>query len=575
MEMSGSAQSRAATTQTQLSDALAVLGDKATSFARTPAREKAELLRACIPRITEAAEGWVRAACKAKGLDFDGPASSEEWFGGPLTTLRNVRFLVRSLDDIHRFGKPQLPKGAIRKGWDGRTEVQVMPADGHDKALFAGFSATLRMLPGQTEQSVLESQASFYSQKEPKGGVSLILGAGNVASIPPMDALHKMFTEGKVAIIKLNPVNEYLGPFYEQAFQPLVERGLIRFVYGGADAGSFLSYHPLVEDIHITGSDRTHDLIVWGPPGPERDRRMAENDPLLKKNITSELGCVTPVMVVPGVYTPAELRFVAENIATQMVNNGSFNCNAAKMLVVGEKWPQRAALLAHLREILGEMPQRKAYYPGARARYEALTRGEHKITRFGREDAEQLPWTLIEGLDPSADNEPLFTTEPFCSLISEVALPESDPAAFLAAAARFSNEKLWGTLSCSVIIPPKTEADPQVKAALDRAVDTLRYGAVAINHWAGIVYGAVTPTWGGHPSATLRDIQSGLGFVHNTYMLEHIEKTVLRGPIVVSPKPPWFVTNKKAHLVAQKMVAFESDPSWLKIPGIALTALGG
>jgi hypothetical protein len=56
--------------------------------------------------------------------------------------------------------------------------------------------------------------------------------------------------------------------------------------------------------VHITGSDRTHDRIVWGPPGAEREsRRMAEDEPLLKKPISSELGCVTPVVMVPGPYT--------------------------------------------------------------------------------------------------------------------------------------------------------------------------------------------------------------------------------------------------------------------------------
>ncbi len=44
-----------------------------------------------------------------------------------------------------------------------------------------------------------------------------MLGAGNVASIPPMDALYKMFVDGNVCLVKLNPVNEYLGPFYEEA----------------------------------------------------------------------------------------------------------------------------------------------------------------------------------------------------------------------------------------------------------------------------------------------------------------------------------------------------------------------
>ncbi len=89
------------------------------------------------------------------------------------------------------------------------------------------------------------------------------------------------------------------------------------------------------------------------------------------------------------------------------------------------------------------------------------------------------------------------------------------------------------------------------------------------------MYATVTPPWGAHPSSTLEDIQGGLGWVHNTFMLEGIEKAVLRGPLTVTPKPPWFVTHKSSHVVAEKMVAMEASPSWLKVPGIAIAALSG
>jgi len=574
MEMSASAQSRTATSQAKLDEALSVLSDRAPAFSRLGPGERAALLRACMPRLASVAQGWVEAACKAKGLAIDSPSSSEEWLAGPMVTMRALRLFVKSLDEISRHGKPQLPSGAFRTGWDGRTEVQVFPLEPTDKALFAGFSSYLRMQKGLTELSVHERQASHYHTQDPRPGVSLVLGAGNVASIPPTDALHKLLVEGKVCIVKLNPVNEYLGPFYEQAFQPLVERGYLRFVYGGAEVGSYLSYHPLVEDIHITGSDRTHDLIVWGPPGADSDRRRAQNDPLLKKNITSELGCVTPVMVVPGDYSPSELRFVAENVASQVANNASFNCNAAKVLVTSEGWPQREAFVGMVREILADTPTRLAYYPGAEERYAKLTKDSATVTKLGRAEPGRLQWALIRDLDPKA-NDPHYSTEPFCGILSEVALPESDPAAFVTAAAKFSNDKLWGTLSCSLIIHPRTEAAPEVKKALDSAIDELRYGLVGINHWPAVAYGAMSPPWGGHPSATLQNIQSGLGYVHNTPMIEGIEKAVLRGPLTVFPKPPWFTTNRRSQFIAERLVSFEQQPSLLKLPGIIFNALRG
>src|SRR6185436_19372306 len=116
-------------------------------------------------------------------------------------------------------------------------------------------------------------------------------------------------------------------------------------------------------------------LIVWGPPGPERERRMRENDPLLKKPITSELGNVSPVVIVPGRWSDAELWFQARSVASMVVNNGSFNCNAAKIIVTSEKWAQRDTFRKLVAKALAEVPPRKAYYPGAQDRYKTLTEG--------------------------------------------------------------------------------------------------------------------------------------------------------------------------------------------------------
>ena len=75
--------------------------------------------------------------------------------------------------------------------------------------------------------------------------------------------------------------------------------------------------------------------------------------------------------------------------------------------------------------------------------------------------------------------------------------------------------------------------------------------------------------------STLKNVQGGLGWVHNTFMLEGIEKVVLRGPLTVFPKPPWFVTSKTAHEIAPKLVELEFEPSVLKVPAIAIAALRG
>ena len=151
-------------------------GEKAPAFAKLGASERAALLRACMPHLARVSRAWVEAACKAKGHDVNSPAASEEWLGGPMVTMRALRLYVAALEEIHRLGKPQLPAGAFRSGWDGRTEVRVFPYEPIDKAMFGGFSCNLRIQRGLTEMTVRERQASHYSDKNAHGGISLILG---------------------------------------------------------------------------------------------------------------------------------------------------------------------------------------------------------------------------------------------------------------------------------------------------------------------------------------------------------------------------------------------------------------
>lgn len=549
------------------------LGERARSFARMPVSEKAALVRECMPRIADAAEAWVATGCKAKGIS--GAYVAEEWLAGPLPTLRMARLLAESLEAIARAGRPPLGTRTTERS-DGRLEIDVFPTTLFDKVAFTGFRGYCLMQPGIDRAEAARRQASFYRKTEPEGGVSLILGAGNVSNIPPMDVLSKLFIEGFVCLLKMNPVNEWSGPILERALAPLIDRGFLRIVYGGGDVGQYLVEHAGVHDVHITGSDKTHDLIVWGPPGPERERRKAAKQPRLQKPISSELGNVSPVMIVPGDYHDDELAFMAANVATMVTNNASFNCNAAKLLITARAWPQRDAFLGLVARDLGQSPARKAYYPGAFDRYSRLTAGRD-LHVPGRAGEGELPWTIIREVDTDNAADPVFSTEPFCGLLSDAPLGTArgaaDPVEFLDRATRFCNDTVWGTLNAAIFVHGKLERDPTVGACVERAITDLRYGTVAINHWPALGYGLGSLPWGGHPSATLEDIQSGLGWVHNTYMLEGIDKSVVRGPLVVRPRPLWFTGNPKAAKVARRMIDQELAPTWRGLARVVGAAL--
>lgn len=557
----------------EIDQALAALTEHKAGWANLPVADRRAILRELLKDFTTVGKRWAEAVRKAEGIPPGTPTAGEEWLAGPYFILRNIRLLELALADIEQHGQPQIP-GPVRSRPDGQVTAQVFPQQIWDKLFYGGIRAEVWMEPGVTAESLPSTQAVSYQQPNTGGQTCLVLGGGNVSSIGPMDALYKLFVDNTVVLLKMHPLNAYLGPLLGEGFQALIDWGALRIVYGGAEEGAYCCEHPQIEEIHITGSDKTVEAIVFGP-GEEGARRKAERRPKLTKPVFSELGNVSPVIVVPGPWSAGDLEYHGENIAGSLANNAGFNCNASRVIITHEGWAERSALLDQVRQSLSRVPTRKAYYPGADERFERFVEAHPEAERLGQPDAGELPWTLIPNLDPAAEDEICFTTEAFCSVFGETALPADSVGEFLDRAVQFCNETLWGTLNVTLLVHPKTLADPAAAAALDRALAGLRYGAVSVNNWAAICYGLVVTPWGAHPGSDIYDIQSGTGVVHNTLMFSRPQKTVIHSPFRMSPKPVWFPSHKTALEMGQKLCAFESDPSLLKLPGIFYSALRG
>jgi hypothetical protein len=525
--------------------------------------QRIQLLRACLHGVAEVAEAWARDGSRRKGIAPGDVLEGEEWLAGPMTTLRNIRLLIEALE---AGGRPRPPSLSTRP--DGQVVARVFPMSLQDKLMFGGITADVWL-----QKDRPASQGAIYRLPKPAHGkVALVLGAGNVSSIPPMDVLYKLFVEDEVCVLKMNPVNADAGPHLERAFRSLVEAGFLAIVYGGADVGAHLASHAAIDTLHVTGSDRTYDAIVWGADPKEQARRKAANEPLNTRRFTAELGCVTPVLVVPGAWTDAELVFQARHVAGMVAQNGSFNCNAAKVLVTAEGWPQRARFLAEVEKALRETRPRKAYYPGAEQRYAKFVEAYPQAKAIGAAGEGIVPWTIIPNVKPDA-SEYALRNEAFCGVLAEVALPVADARTFLERATAFANDDCWGTLSCCILVHPETEKDHG--DALDRAIEQLRYGGIGVNVWPGLVYALVVTSWGAFPGHTPKDIRSGTGVVHNAFLFDHPEKSVVRGPFVIKPTPAWFADHRTLRDLGRKLTQFELQPGWRQLVNVAVTALKG
>jgi aldehyde dehydrogenase (NAD(P)+) len=559
----------APSTHAHLDEVIARLREGAVRFARLGLTERIALAKEMQAGYLAVAEDSVRAACEAKGIPAGSARAGEEW-GTPWFVVRQLRLLREALDAISKKGNT--PIGPVSRTVDGRLAAQVFPAGPIDGVLFKGITVDVHLENGVEPAQLEADRGSYYKRTTHPERVALVLGGGNINGIPSMDAITKMFNEGTVCVLKMNPVNAYLGPYLERAFAEPIRQGFLAIVYGGADEGSYLARHNGVDEIHLTGSDRTYDQLVWGPPGPERDARKAQGRRAITKPVSAELGNVSPVIVTPGRYTDKELAHQAEDVASALTYNASFSCNASKVVITARDWPQREAFLRALEAALSAAGERAAYYPGAKDRWETFAADRRGARAVGRATDRSLPFVLVADVDPES-HEPGFRTESFCPVLYETSLASADPVRFLGEAVRFANDRLWGTLSAGLVVPQAAAKDPAIAEAIERAIVDLRYGSVNVNAWAGYVFAFGSPPWGAHPSSTPADIQSGSGWVHNTPMLERIEKAVLRHPSTIMPKPAYFPTHRTADRLTRRITGLEENASWRKVPGVIAAAM--
>ena len=232
-------------------------------LAKLPVGERISLLEQCILSIANVAQDWTEAACQAKGIPSKSPARAEEILAGPVATLRQLQLFLTTMRHIHRRGAPPIPK-LVDHPSGKRLGAVVTPTSGlFDPLCFINFTATTWLNEGITRDNIRQHLAPAYEGLG-RTGLSVVLGAGNVSSISLTDALTKFCVENRAVLIKMNPVNEYLGPIFERALSPLIENDMLRIVTGDAELAAKAMHDSRVDDVHITGSGRTHDAICWG-----------------------------------------------------------------------------------------------------------------------------------------------------------------------------------------------------------------------------------------------------------------------------------------------------------------------
>jgi aldehyde dehydrogenase (NAD(P)+) len=561
---------------------LTVLAGNKTAWVNTSVAERIKILQDIKLCLLPVSKAWATMAARKKGIPDGSHLIGEEWMSGPYTLMSYCNQMIATLTDV--VGKEHLKGLPLRQLPNGQISARVLPNSIWDHLLLSGVSVDVWMEPGVTRNNLVRHTASIYDPTSPnhkQGKVAVVLGAGNIAAIAPLDVFQKLFSENQVVVLKMNPVNDYLIEFLEPALKPLIDRGVLSIVRGDIVVGGYLCKHPLVEEIHITGSGSAYDEIIWGTGSKAIANKLA-NTPTNTRRITAELGAVCPTIVIPGPWSKADIAFQAEQVATQKLHNSGFNCVACQVLIMSKEWLQKNAFTDQLEKVISASSPRALYYPGTKQRLASFMANNPKFKSLLRKDATPVIMSNIEPENSSYAE----STEVFAPALSVTELGGSSPEAFLKLAIEYANKQLYGTLGANIVIHPKT-IEGMGRKRFEELLSELHYGTIAINTWTGIGFFTPQATWGAFPGHSLADAQSGIGLVHNSMLFDKPQRTVVEAPFkpfprnlmsfsfTLLPKPPWFITHRKGNIMGRLMVHFQYKPSFFKIPRIFLNAMLG
>ncbi len=536
---------------------ITTLRTKSKEFNSISNVQLASMLEETISNIKEVAFFWATICSDNKGTTKT-PAEGEEWLGGPFASVLATQYYIKSLtndDDL------------VEKNYNREeNSYKVFPNSFTERITFPFIDAKVIFNKSMSFEDI-NKYRGFSKRYDIDPSITLVLGAGNFSSIPYLDVLYHLITRKSVILLKLNPVNEYLKPVFEKVFQSFIERGYIIVTTGNIDESKYMANHPGINHIHLTGSDKTFEDIVYGRELTEKERKSKSLSKINNKPITSELGNVTPIIIHPGKWSTSDIKYQARKIVTAKLNNNGFNCIAAQVVVLPDGWGQTDTLIKFVKHYMSKAKERKAYYPESIERLEKLEKDK------GYERVNALTCVTPHLTREIKAYSKFEIDEVWSSTIYFKKIEYTSIEDFANKAIDYCNDVLWGNLGVSVII--KDHDKKFNKHITNLYIDKLNYGTVAINEWAAIGYIIPQLPWGGFPGNRENDIQSGQSVVHNSMLFESPLKGVVNTRFRISRMidPPWFVTNNKARRLFRNLTYYQINNSNINFLKLIFAAL--
>lgn len=526
------------------------------AFSEVTNKELATMFEQSLQNLKSIAYFWATIGADNKGVK-ESIAEGEEWLGGPFASTLGLQYYI---DYLLKNNDSLINESEIIDN-----KINIFPTKNIEKLLFPFITADLHFNNNMTKTDILETRG-FGNRLGFTKGITLILGAGNVSSIPLLDTIYDMVVNRHTILLKLNPVNEYLKPVFEKVFENFIEKGFLIVTQGDIDISKYMTEHSGITNMHLTGSDKTYENIVYGHTLTENEKGKKTLKKINKKSFTTELGNVTPFIIHPGKWSSSEIKYQARKIVTAKLNNNGFNCISAQIVVLPKTWKHTPALVSEIKKQLKKESDRLAYYPNSSEKLQSL-RSDKRYTQENDESCATPHLTKDLELNDHYENNEVWSSTLFFKY-----LESEDEEDFANKAILYANEDLWGNLGVSVLL--KNHNSKRNKNILSKYVEKLKYGTVAINEWSALGFIIPTMPWGGFPGNKDSDIQSGQGYVHNAFFFESPQKGVLYSKFKLPfVDPVWFTSNKKGKKIFKNLTYYQLENSKINLIKLIFSAL--
>jgi hypothetical protein len=255
----------------------------------------------------------------------------------------------------------------------------------------------------------------------------------------------------------------------------------------------------------------TAPLGAWVHVGVDRF-----DDARLSPHFATHSPAPSPFVVAPYLFDRASMDHLARMLVSEVVRSVGSPSFDMPVLLVPRGWPQHARVLDGVRERLARVPARSV--------------GE-----------QPLPWSVLDDL--GADDVTAFAREPLPGTLLVAAVgPMDDAPAHLREAVLFSNERLLGARSATLLAHPYQGEEPSVSLAIAAALSGLAPSVVghgipgSAARLLGLPWGPAFPSWA-----------HALGVP--------LAKLVLRGSFGGLVRPPTFVDHRAMPRLAPELLS--------------------